>query len=252
VTTIAPELAASLQRDREPGHAAPSIPAAYSAAAKAKLNRDRDAYKAFRAVDQKLWDVDHERRMAKAVALAEEDVAAWRLDVETFGPEAAEARAAHRAAEDRARDAREYARSLEAEARKAREDGTAEEATGAQVRADTADGVAAEREAAAAEALQAMEGLERDLGESREGLEQAQARLRAARKAARTPAGTAPISNTTITMNVAFIQCDEIWGQLSRSDRFRVHQAAQPRDLMSPAEFGAMLRAASGHDGSAV
>jgi hypothetical protein len=250
VTTIAPELAASLQGDRQPGHAAAAVPAAYSAAVKAKLNRDRQAYRAFRAVDQKLWDQDHERRTVKAVAAAEENAALWRLDVETLEEETGTARSAARAADDRARDAREYARKREAEAVKAAEDGTAEEATSARVLADTADGIAAAREADAAKAREELEGLEQNLRESRENLEAGEHRVRAARKAAGTPAGEAPISGTTITMNVAFMQCDEVWGELSRADRFRVQQAGQPRPMMSTSEFWAQQRA--GYQGSAV
>jgi hypothetical protein len=238
--------------DLAPRPPAPAVPPAYAKAVQAKLQRDREAYKAFRAVDQKLWDQDHERRTAKAVADAEENAALWRLDVETLEEETGTARSAARAADDRARDAREYARTREAEAVKAAEDSTAEEATSARVLADTADGIAAAREADAAKAREELEGLEQNLRESRENLEAGERSVRAARKAAGTRAGDAPISGTTITMNAAYMQCDEIWGHLPRADRFRVHQAAQPRDLMSPAEFGAMLRAASGHDGSTV
>ncbi len=66
------------------------------------------------------------------------------------------------------------------------------------MRADTADGIAAEREADAVRTREESAGLEWDLREAREGLEQAESDLRAARKAAEASAGTAPISDVTV------------------------------------------------------
>lgn len=232
------------------GRAAPApVPAAYAAAAKAKLDRDRKSYLAFRAVDQQEHERGWKRHHDGAVARAEQSVNLYGLNTETLETETAAAREASRAAEDRARDAREYARTREAEAERLRDTGSAEEATDAQMRADTADGIAAEREADATRAREVLEGLERDLAEARAALETAERELRAARKAAGTPAGTAPISDATVQACAAFMQTGEIWGQLARNDRFRVHQAGQPRDLMSNEEWWAMVR---GPGGSAV
>lgn len=44
-----------------------AVPAAYEAAAKAKLKRDRDSYLAFREIDQRQHERDHERRVTAAV-----------------------------------------------------------------------------------------------------------------------------------------------------------------------------------------
>lgn len=56
-----------------PGPAA--VPAAWAQAAKAKLERDRKSYAAFRAVDQQQHDRVHEQRVTSAAAVAEDEVA---------------------------------------------------------------------------------------------------------------------------------------------------------------------------------
>jgi hypothetical protein len=221
-----------------------TVPPAWAAAAKAKLERDRKSYAAFRAADQQAHEQAWKQRHDAAVAGAEENARLFRGDIEVLEPDAAEALEASRAAEDRARDAREYARRQEAEAGRIRETGTAEEATDAQVRADTADGIAAEREAEAAKAREHLDGLERDLREAREGLEHAEHAVRAARKAAGVPAGTAPVSDATIRFNCAFMQADEVWNELTDRDKFRVRDAGEPRPMRDPREFWAELRAA--------
>lgn len=228
------------------------VPAAWAAAAKAKLERDRKSYEAFRAVDQQEHERAHKHQHEAAVKFAEDNAGLYRLDVETFEPEAAAALEAARAAEDRARDAREYARTQEAEAARIRDEGSAAEATDAQVRADAADGVAAEREAAAAEARGESDDLERDLRDAREGLEDAERAVRAARKAAEVPAGQAPISDVTVRFNSAYMQTNEVWNELPKRDRSRVHQAGEPRDMMSDEEYQALVRAIFSPEGTAV
>jgi hypothetical protein len=209
-----------------------------------------ESYKAFREIDRREWEREHQRRRAAAVAAAENEVSLFRLDVEVLETEAAEALEVSRVAEDRAREAREYARQVEAEAARVKDCGSAQEVTDARVRADTADGVAAEREAAAEKARAEVGGLDRDLGEAREGLEAAEHSLRAAQEAAVAPlTGSAPISDATIWANAGFMQADEVWDQLADRDKHRVRQACGPRDMMSEEQFRAMVREVLGHGG---
>ena len=219
------------------------VPQAWVAAAKAKLDRDRKSYEAFRAVDQQEHERAHKQRHDAAVAKAENEVRLFGEDIEVLEPEAAEALEAARAAEDRARDAREYHRTQEAAAEAIKDSGSAQEVTDARVRADTADGVAAEREADAVKARTLVEGLEKDLLEAREGLEGAERVLRAARKAAEVPAGKAPISDATVRFNSAFMQADEIWNGLTERDKFRVRDAGEPRNMRELGEFWADMQA---------
>jgi len=219
-----------------------AAPEPYAKAAKAALAAARKSYEAFRAVDQaeheRLWKQHHDA----AVARAEKAVSVWCLDVGEVEPDTAAARDAARAAEDRARDAREYARTQQAEAERIRESGTAADATDATVRADTADGVASEREAAAVTAREHLEGLEKDLQEARDALEAAERDLRAARKAAEVTAGEAPYSETTLQFCSAFMQTSEVWDGLSDRDKRRVRDAGEPRDMLSPQESQAWMR----------
>jgi hypothetical protein len=179
--------------------AAPAaLPSAYAAAAKAKLKRDRESYAAFRAVDQQQHDRAHRQRVTDAVAAAEDDLRLWREDLETLEPEAAEALAGFRAAEDRARETREHARQQLAEYERVKGKGSAKEETDALILADTADTVAADAE-------RVMEGKQAELtaadgllAEAREGLATAERHLDKIRAAAEIPAGTAPISDVTI------------------------------------------------------
>lgn len=228
---------------REAPHA-PAVPAAYAAATAAKAEADRKAFEAFRAVDQRLWDEARQKRVNAAVAAAERAVEYMRLDAETLAEEAGTALEAARAAEDRAREARAYASEQAAEAERVNGTGTGKEVTEARIKADTADGVAADREAEAATAQGTRDGLDKDLAAARQALEKAERDLRAARKAAKQSAGTAPYSFTTVRACAAYMQCDEVWDQLTRNDRRRVLDAAASRDMMSPAEIGAMFRAA--------
>jgi hypothetical protein len=225
-----------------PAYSPAALPAAYAAAAKAKVKRDCESYSAFRKVDQAEHDKAHEQRVTAAVAAAEEDVRLWRLDIEELEPEAAEALAGFRAAEDRARTSREFARQQLAAYELIKGKGSPAEETEALIRADTADQVAIDA-AKVMEGKQAeLAATDQSLAESREGLATAERQPDKARKAAEIPAGAAPISDVTIRANASWMQADEVWDSLSRSDRHRVQRLAQPRDLMSHQEFQAMLR----------
>ena len=227
----------------EPQQAGPApVPPAYAAAAKAKLKRDRDSYAAFRAVDQQRHDEAHRRREASAVAMAEDEVRLWRLDIEGAEPEAAMVLAGFRAAEDRARGAREYARQQLDAYERVKGKGSPVEETEALIRSDTADSMASD-------AAKVMEGrraelaeADKSLAEAREGLAGAERQLDKARKAAEVPAGAASISDVTIRSNASYMQCGEVWDTLSRADKQRVQLAAEPRDLMSAREFTAAMR----------
>ena len=217
-------------------------PAAYAAAAKAKLERDRKSFEAFRAVDQAEHDRVHERRVSAAVAAAEDDVRLWRLDVEELEPQAEAVLAAFRAAEDRARETREYARQLRVAYEAVKGKGSAREETGALIEADSADTVAAD----AAEVLALRQGelaaVDASLAESREGLAASERGLEKVRKAAEVPAGAAPISDTTLRANASYLQADEVWVTLGRDDRFRLHYLAEPRSVLTEQEWRAQMR----------
>jgi hypothetical protein len=228
----------------------PAVPAAYQAAAKAKLKRDRESYGAFRAVDQQEHERAWKRHADAAVAAAENEVRLFREDVETLEPETEAALKAFRDAEDRAREAREYARRQQAEVERVKDTGSAEEATDALLRADTADGVAADRQAAAERARAEFDGFDRDLWEAREGLAGAERVVVEAEKQAQVPAGAAPISDVTIRACTSYMQLDEVWDTLSERDKLRVRQAGQPRDMMSDEQFRAMVREVLGRRGA--
>jgi hypothetical protein len=217
-------------------------PAAWAAAAKAKAKRDRESYRAFRAADQAEHEWAHRERVASAVAAAESDVAAWREDVETGEPAAAEALATARAAEDRARRARDYAREQRAELERVEGKSSVEEETDARVRADSASETARHAAEEAEAAAEASRQADRYLAEAREGLAGAERELEEAKQRAAVPAGTAPISDVTVRACAAYMQCDEVWDQLAKQDRDRVRLAGRPRDLMSDREFWAMMR----------
>jgi hypothetical protein len=220
-----------------------AVPAAFEAAAKAKLAADRKAYAAFRAVDQQQHDRAHEQRVTSAVAVAEDEVRLWRLDIEAAEPEAAEALAGFRATEDRARDAREWVRLKRAEYERVKRKVTAQEETDALIVADTADTVAFDAVRVMEEAQAERAAADLALTEAREGLAEAERELDRAGKAARVPAGAAPISDVTIRVNASHMQSDEVWDSLSKADKQRVQHMGEPRDLMSAQEFAAMWNA---------
>lgn len=223
--------------------AAPAVlPAAYAAAAKAKLERDRKSYRAFREVDQREYEQALGQRAARAVADAEENTRLFAEDVGVLGPEAAAALQACRGAQDRAREAREYARQCRAEHERVRGKGTAAEETEALVRADAAEETAYQAEQAAAGAEAELRTADEELAEAREGLSGAEQMLDRVRQQAVVTAGTAPISDVTMKACAAFMQGDEIWDQLTEKDRFRARQAGQPRDMISEAEWQMTLR----------
>jgi hypothetical protein len=228
------------------------VPAAYASAVKAKLERDRKSYSAFRAIDQQQHDLAHEQRVTEAVATAEDEVRLWHLDLEELEPEAAEALAGFRAAEDRARVAREFARQQLEAYELIKGKGSPAEETEALIRADTADQVAINA-AKVMEGKQAeLAAADQSLAESREGLAAAERELDRVKKAAGIPAGAAPISDVTIRANAAYMQADEIWDTLSNADKQRVRNLAEPRGMLSDREFWAMTRQVLAIGGSAA
>ena len=218
-----------------------AAPAAWAAVAKAKLKRDRESYAAFRRVDQEEHERAHRQRVTAAVDAAVDDLGLWREDLEMLEPEAAEALAGFRAAEDRAREARQYARQQILEYERVKGKGSAKEETDALVRADTADTVAADAEKAMEGKQAELTAADQALGEAREGLATAERHLDKVRAAAGSPAGAAPISDATIRANASYMQGDEVWDTLSGPDKDRVRQAARPRDRMSVQEWRSMM-----------
>lgn len=227
-----------------PARAAAS-PAAYAAAMKAKLKRDRESFAAFRKVDQEQHDRAHEHRVTSAVAAAEDDLRLWREDVEMLEPEAAEALAVFRAAEDRAREAAEFARQQRAAYDLAKGRAPAAEETDLLIHADSADTVAA----GAAEVMESRQAelsvADAALAEAREGLATAERHLDQVRAAVEgSTAGEAPLSDVTIRACAGYLQTDEVWNTLSRDVRFRLHYLAEPRAVMSDPEWHANVREA--------
>lgn len=229
---------------------APAGPAGYAQAAAAKLKRDRLSFAEFRAADQREHERLHERRVTGAVKAAESEVQLWRGDLEAVEEDAAEKLAALRALEDKARAAAEYAR-LQREAFE-RVKGLAEtppeEETELSLRSSAADETAFNARKAADEAGAESQGADRDLAEAREALTSAERQLESARKAAGVPAGTARISDVTMKACAGYLMTDEAWDSLSPQDRQRVHFLAQPRDVVSVAEF---LRSIAEYGGGA-
>jgi hypothetical protein len=177
------------------------VPPAYTAAVKAKLERDRKSYAAFRQADQQQHDRAHEQRVTAAVAMAEDEVRLWRLDIEDAEPEAAKALTAFRVAEDRARETREYARRQRAAYERIKGKCTAQEETDALILADSSDSVAADAGEVMGQLQAELTTADQVLAEAREGLAAAERELDRARKAAGIPAGPAPISDATIRAN---------------------------------------------------
>jgi len=219
-----------------------AVPAAYLAAAKAKLKRDREAYQAFRAVDQQQHERVHERRMAAAVEQWAEEVRLFGEDLEILEPEAEAALKAHRAAEDHLREAGEYARQKRAAYEFVKGKGPADKETEALRDADAADETAWQAEQVVAQAEAALRAADGDLAEARDGLATAERTLDEARQQAGVRAGTAPVSDVTMRACSAFMQYPEVWDQLSDNERVRVRQAGEPRDMMSEVEFQLTLR----------
>ena len=230
------------------------VPAAYQPAAKAKLERDRKSYQAFRAVDQAGHDRAYEQRVTAEVDGWAEEVRLFGVDIAELEPEAAGALKAAREAEDRAREAGEYARTrrLEYERVKGESNVSAQDETDALLRADAAEETAHQRREAAAGAAEVSRKADEALAESREGLAQAERELERTRARAKVPGGAAPISDVTVRACTSYMQRDEVWDQLSDRDKFRVRQAGQPRDMMSGAQFWAEFRENSAGRAEAV
>jgi hypothetical protein len=217
-------------------------PPAYAAAAKAKLERDRKSFEAFRAVDQAEHDRDHERQVSKAVAAAEDDLRLWHQDVEELEPVAEAALAAFRAAEDRHRLAAEDARLDRVAYENAKGKVSPKEERDLLICADTADSVAADAAEVMAARQAELAEADADLAEAREGLAAAGPELERVRRVAQIPAGPAPITDTTIRANASYLQADEVWATLDRDARFRLHYLAEPRGVLTDQEFRTQMR----------
>jgi hypothetical protein len=236
----------------EPEAAAPpAVPPAWAKAAAAKAKRDRQSYAEFRAADQQQHERAYNDRVTAVAARAENELRLWREDVATLEPAAAEALAAFRAAEGRARDAVKFAAGRRAEYERIRGKGSPEEEAGAAVHADAADNVASDAAKVVEEKRAVMDVADQDLAEAREGRAEAERVLEQARKAAGVPAGTAPVSDVTVRACAAYMQADVVWNTLSDADRQRVRMAARPRDVMSNEEALAMIWGTGGTCGGA-
>ena len=126
------------------------------------------------------------------MAAAEEEVRLWRPRLAEREPEAAEALAGFRAAEDRARGAREYARQQLRPTRFVRGKGSAEEETEARIRADAADETAVNAAKVMEEKQAGLTGADQLLAEAREGLAVAERQLEKAGEAGGGPRGAGP------------------------------------------------------------
>jgi len=204
-----------------------SVPAAYVAAAEAKLQRDRESYRAFRAVDQELHEARHKTRTQAELELAKEDLPNWRNDAVQAKAGAADALAAAREAEDEAREAAEFAVQAGDAYRKIKDTGSPQQVTEALTAAQNARKVAEDRRRAAEAAAKAGEDADALLVTARDDLAKAETWFAQAKRAAEAPAGTAPYSEVTIAANFAFMQRDEVWDALSRADQKRVTAAAR-------------------------
>jgi hypothetical protein len=170
-----------------PGPDPLAVPDAYQAAAKAKLKRDREAYRAFRAADQQQHEREYERRVTVAVEQWAEEVRLFLEDVEILEPEAEAALRAYRAAEDHLRQAGEYARQKRAAYELIRGKGPAGPETEALRDADAADETVYQAEQVAAQAEAALRAADGDLAEARDGLAKAERTLDEARQQAALP-----------------------------------------------------------------
>jgi hypothetical protein len=219
-------LKANAEKDHSP-LTPDSVPASHKAAMRAKLNRDKQSFRAFRDIDQQLHEQAHQARVQAALGDACQVSADWQEDLAGAEPEAADALARSRAAEDRARAALEHARNAEEAYRKIRSTGTPGEITEALTKAQNALKVAEDEDQAADDARRELDKADIYLAEVRAGLASAEIALQVAGKAAQAPAGTAPYSDATIKANACYMQQDEIWPGLSDADRWRVHAALQ-------------------------
>jgi hypothetical protein len=209
---------------------------------KAKLDRDRKSFESFRQVDQAEHERAHQRRTAAALKTAEDEARLWDEDVAAAESEAAAGLTAFRAAEDRHRDAVEYARQQLAAYELIKGKGTPAEETGARIAADAAEETADNAGSVLTEKRAELAAADKALAEARDGLVTAERQLEATRKAAARQAGQAPISDATIRSNAAYLQRNEIWDSLDRTDKARVQHLAAPRNLMSDQEWHAMMR----------
>jgi hypothetical protein len=222
-------------------------PPAYAAAAKAKLDRDRKSFESFRQVDQAEHERAHQLRTAAALKTAQDEVRLWGEDVAELEPDAVSALAAFRLAEDQAREAAEYARAQRVAYERFRDERrpgewSAEGEVRLMILADSADSTSADAEEKRVQRLAELDQADKALAEARDGLATAERQLEAARKAAARPAGQAPISDATIRSNAAYLQRNEIWDSLDRTDKARVQHLAAARNLMSDQEWHAMMR----------
>jgi hypothetical protein len=236
----------------EPKAGPAAVPAAYAKAAAAKLKRDRQSYEEFRRLDQQEFERWRSQQLTAAVTAAEKDLREWQEDITVLEPEAAEALATFRGAEDRHRDAVKAAAGKRTDYERIRGKGTVGEEADAAVRADAADNVAADAAEVVEQKRAELADVDQNLAETRQGLAEAERTLDKARKAAQVPAGTAAISNATISANAAWMMSDEVWDTLTVTDKRRVQRAAQPRDIMTTQEFWAMMRQASATGGGAA
>jgi len=152
----------------EPKAGPAAVPAAYAKAAAAKLKRDRQSYAEFRRLDQEEFERFYHGWLAAAVAAAEDDLRAWREDVTILEPEAAEALAGFRAAEDRHREAVKAAAGKRADYERIRGKGAVEEEADAAVRADAADNVAADAAEVLEQKRAELADADQNLAEARE------------------------------------------------------------------------------------
>jgi hypothetical protein len=209
----------------------------YEQAARAKLQKDKASYLAFRAVDQQLHESAFKARTEAAVSLAREDLANWREDEAQVKAEADQALAAARLAEDRAVAAAEFARDAQMAYLEIKDTGSPGEVTDKLTVAQNAAGIARDRARAAEAAAKSRENTSALLVTSRGQLARAKGRMAKAQEAAKAPAGTAPVSDATIAANFPYMQRDEVWDALSRADRKRVEAAARKvRIVPMPAE----------------
>ena len=211
---------------------------AYVEAVRAKIERDRETYREFRAIDQDIYERQHERMLASEVDAWEADVRLFRQTVRELEAEAAKAGERVKAAEDKLAEATKYAEQCQAAYELAKDSGASpEEITEADLRFDKALRVAQDA-ARPVEALrQAAAEAEEDAANEREGLANARNALGAAKANAKKPAEEAPISDITILVCASYMQQDEIWNTLPAAYRSKVADAMVRRPLVSRDEM---------------
>lgn len=227
------------------------VPAAYAEAARRKLERDRKSFEEFRAADERDHEQVREQFVTRAVKAAEGEVQLRRMDLEALEEHAAEKLAAFRALEDKSRAVGEYARLQLAAYEKVRglAETPPEEETELSLRSSAAEETAFNARTAAGQAEAESGEADRDLAEVREQLTAAERKLDMARKAARVPAGPAPLTDTTIRANASYLQADEVWATLDRDVRFRLRYLAEPRGVLTDQEWREQMHALTAANG---